>query len=106
MCMLEHARISWHIPSPVLQKPSRPGIKAQDSFWFSEPSPVSSPGLSSRTQNPGLSLVLKTIFLKTILTSRRVSGPVHRENQLVHCKQRFTTRITWPVHMPGIIYYI
>ena len=29
MCMLERARIPWHVPSPVLQKPSRPGIKAR-----------------------------------------------------------------------------
>lgn len=67
MRMLGHAPILWPVPSPVLLLNSlgsfsKPVIKAQNS----------------------LLVFSRTIYLKTILTSPRVSGPVHRENQLVN----------------------
>ena len=102
MRMLGHAPILWPVPSPVLLLNSlgsfsKPVIKAKTLSRF----------LKTRDQSPEFSYSFsRTIYLKTILTSPRVSGPVHCENQLVHCKQRFTTQVTWPVHMPGIIYYI
>ena len=79
--MLGHAPILWPVPSPVLLLNflgsfSKPVIKAQNSLLvFSKP--------VIKAQN-SLLVFSRTIYLKTILTSPRVSGPVHRENQLVN----------------------